>query len=186
MYNESIKRKIGGMTMKRRKMIIIMFMMICLVSVGVLSSQDAVHAKKITSVSQAEKKALKKVKNAVVTEVEKDYENGKLVYEITLVKGTREYELTYRASNGKLLSYSWEQNGQKRNSNKNRISKSSCKKLAKSKVKKASIQSVIGEYDDGSYIYVIKMKKGSKKYTLEYDAATGTLLEYQWKRITKK
>ena len=113
-----------------------------------------------------------------------DYQNGKLFYEITLVKGTKKYDITYRASNGRLVKYGWEEREQTGN-NTNIISKSACKKLAKSKVKKAKIQSVSKKYDDGIYVYVVKMKKGSKKYTLEYAAGTGKLLEYEWKLVSK-
>lgn len=169
--------------MKMKKIFIIVFVSL-LVSTSVLSSADILSAQKITSVSQAKKKALNKVKNAVVTEVDKDYENGKLVYEITLVKGTKKYDITYRASNGKLVNYGWEEREQTGN-NTNIISKSACKKLARSKVKKAKIQSVSKKYDDGIYVYVVKMKKGSKKYTLEYAAGTGKLLEYEWKLVSK-
>lgn len=72
--------------MKVRRVCMMIFMMVCLVSAGVLSSSDAVYAQKITSMNQAKKKALQKVKNAVVTEMDKDYEKGILVYEIYLVK----------------------------------------------------------------------------------------------------
>ena len=78
--------------MKMKKIFTIVFVSL-LVSTSVLSSADVLNAEKITSVSQAKKKALNKVKNAVVTEVEKDYENGKLFYEITLVKGTKNMTL---------------------------------------------------------------------------------------------
>lgn len=171
--------------MKMRNIIVTIFVMGCLISVSTLSSADATYAKKITSIDQAKEKALKKVKNAVVTEVEKDYENGKAVYEVTLVKNTKKYELIYRASNGKLISYGWEENGAKADSSNNRISKSDCKKLAKNKVKKGSIIRVTGKYEDGIYVYTVKMKKGNKKYTLEYHAGNGKLLEYEWDLVTK-
>ena len=43
-----------------------------------------------------------------------DYENGGLLYEVTLIKGSREYNLKYRASDGKLMEYEWETEGAQR------------------------------------------------------------------------
>lgn len=82
---------------------------ICIISLTVLSVSAMVSAKGITSEQQAETKALQKVPGARVTEVEQDYEKGTKVYEVKLYKGTKEYELTYRASDGKLIAYGWEE-----------------------------------------------------------------------------
>lgn len=171
--------------MKIKKIVLSILVMLCLVFAGTISSAEVTNAKKITSVDQAKKKALEKVKNAVVSEVEQDNKDGKAVYEVTLTKNTKKYELTYRASNGKLISYGWEENGWKADSSGKRISKSECKKLAKNKVKKGSIIRITGKYDDGVYVYKVKMKKGNKKYTLEYHAGNGKLLEYEWELVTK-
>lgn len=167
--------------MRMRKIVTTILVMICFISIGTLSSVDSTYAKKITNMEQAKEKALKKVKNAVVSEIEKDYENGKAVYEVTLIKGTKKYELTYRASNGKLVSYQWEEKEEKSKSDKSIMSKRECKKLAKNKVKNGSIIRITGKYDDGIYVYKVKMKKGNRKYTLEYRADNGKLLEYEWK-----
>ncbi len=171
--------------MKIRKKVMMFLTMFCLVSVGVLSSSNTVYAKKITSMSQAEAMALKKVKNAVVTELDKDYEKGRIVYEVKLVKGTKEYEITYRASDGKMISYSWEENKIDKTSTKKIMSKSKIKKLAKKKVKGASIVSVEKKRDDGIYVYKVKMKKNNTKYSLEYHARTGKLLEYERELVEK-
>lgn len=172
------------MKLRMRRTLMAVVMMICLVSLSILSP-ETVCAKKITSISQAEKEALKKVKGATVTEVDKDYEDGVLVYEVQLVKGTKEYDITYRASDGKMLSYGWEDNAVNRTSKKKIMSKADCKKLEKKKVKNAKITSIVKKYDDGVDIYKIKMKTSSKKYVLEYHARTGKLLEYEWELITK-
>lgn len=167
-----------------RRTFLALCVMLCLVSVGVLSP-DTASAKKITSISQAEKEALKKVKGATVTEVDKDYENGILVYEVQLRKGTKEYEITYRASDGKILSYGWEDYKVNRTSKKKIMSKSACKKLAKEKVKSGKITSIVKKRDDGVDVYKIKMKTSNRIYTLVYHARTGKLLEYEYNVIKK-
>lgn len=172
--------------MKMRKIFTMFFMMICFVAAGILLSSTKAYAGKITSIRQAEKKALKKLKNAVVTEVDVDYEKGTMVYEIQLVKGTREYDITYRASDGKMISYGWEEYNVDISSNKKIMSESKCKKLARKKVKKATITSIRRKYDDGVVIYKVKMKQGNKKYELKFHARTGKLLEYEWEIAVKK
>lgn len=180
-----LPNEIGGVVMEMRRVLMMFFMMVCLGLVGVLSFTDTAYAKKITSIEQAEKKAKNKVKNATVTEVDVDYEEGKLVYEVQLIKGTKEYDVTYRASDGKLVSYGWEESAINRYSEKEIMSMNQCKKLAKKKVSKGTITSVTKKFDDGISIYKVKMKKSNKKYTLKYHARTGELLEYKWELVTK-
>lgn len=75
---------------------------------GGLAAADGVWAAKLSSANQARQKALQKVPNAVVTGVDADRENGEQVYEVELVKGSKKYDITYRASDGKMLEYGWE------------------------------------------------------------------------------
>lgn len=161
------------------------FLMVFVVYSGVFASPDMVDAKGITSAREAEKEALKKVKNATVTEIDSDYENGVLVYEVELVKGTKEYDITYRASDGKMIAYGWEENSYDKYSQKSIMGESACRKLAQKKVKDGKITSIVQKTDDGADVYKVKMTKGSKNYTLEYHARTRKLLEYKWE-ITAK
>lgn len=70
---------------------------------SILSGTDTVEAKKMTSVEQAKKAALKKVPSATVIKVGADYEDGVRVYEVELLKAGKEHNFEYRASDGKLL-----------------------------------------------------------------------------------
>lgn len=155
-------------------------MMFCFVAAGVLLVPHTAFAKKITRDSQAESMAKKKVKGGTVVELDKDYEKGNLVYEVKLIKGTREYDLTYRASNGKLIQYGWEEHKLNRTTKKKMISISKCRKLAKKQVKGATILSLRLKYDDGIDQYKVKMKKGNRRYELDYHARTGKLIGYEW------
>lgn len=139
------------------------------------------EAKKISSVGAAKKLARNKVKGAVVTEVDIDSKNGGLVYEVSLNKGSREYELNYRASDGKLVQYEWEIADYTAISNGKRLTKSKIKKLAKNYVKKAKITKVYLDVDGSEEEYKVTMKKGNKTYQLVYAAGTGKLMEYKWK-----
>ena len=150
-----------------------------------LAAADSAAAAGISSANQAREKALKKVPNAVVTDTDLDTENGEQVYEIELVKGSKKYDITYRASDGKMTEYGWEKTTVSPSRNRAVISEEKCRRLALDRVKNATITAVSQKTDDGIDIYKVKMKKGSKKYELEFHARTGKLLEYEWELTTK-
>ncbi|MCH5251767.1 MAG: PepSY domain-containing protein [Lachnospiraceae bacterium] len=153
---------------------------------AVLLVPASAEAKKLTNPAAAQKLAQKKVKSATVTEVDTDYENGTLVYDVDMIKGKREYNLKYRASDGKLIEYEWDTNGIiKSYENRKNKTRSAIKKKAKKQVTKAKITSLSFRYDDGVAGYKVKLKKGNKQYKLVYHAKTGKLLEYEWKIVKK-
>lgn len=162
-----------------KKVMSVVCLMVCMILAGA-SGWQMVKAEKITSLNQAEKKALKEVKKAVVTDTDMDTENGETVYEVTLFKGTKEYEIVYRARDGKKIEYSWEDKDIASVDQSKTLSKKQCKKLAKAKVKGATLLSVTSKVDDGISIYKVKLKKGNKKYTLEYLVNGKKLVEYKW------
>ena len=158
--------------MKKSNRILTMIFLVCFVFANVLCFPTLVSAKEITSSYQAKKLAREKVKGATVTEVDRDYEKGELVYEVKLVKGKKEYELTYRASDAKLIAYKWEIASWYITKGKGKIiSKSKCKKLAKKEVSGGSITSLVKKRSDGIDIYKVKMKKGSKKYPVYFSVS---------------
>ena len=148
---------------------------------GSLASAQGVLAAKISSAEQARQKALQKVPNAVVTDVDLDRENGQQVYDIELVKGSKKYDLTYRVSDGKMMEYGWEKTAVSPSSGSSVISTQKCRQLALNKVKNGTITAISQKVDDGIDIYKVKITAGNKRYTLEYHARTGALLEYKWK-----
>lgn len=173
--------------MNKQKKVMLFFVMLFFVFIGLSVSSSPVYAKKITSIRQAETLARQKVKKGTVSEVGKDYENGILVYDVRLWKETKEYELTYRASDGKLLSYGWEELRINRTSRSPVMSKIACRKLALKEVPGGNVNSIVKKYDDGIYRYKVKLQKGDKRYFLEYHARTKKLLEYEWEwKLPKK
>ncbi len=167
-----------------RRIFVIVFVLAC---VSLVNGSQDVDAKKINSVNQAQKKAVKKVPGANVTEVDIDMENGVMVYDVELLKGGREYTLQYSSANGKLLEYGWDIQGYyNSDTSKPDLSKKQIQKKAQNKVKKGKILSTVLDYDDGVSEYKVKLSKGAKEYKLVYDAKSGRLIEYEWKIIPKK
>lgn len=174
------------MNNQKKKYFAMFLFLLCFLTVGVFAKSDTVQAKKISSLKQAKKLALKKVKKGQVIEIDRGYEDGVLVYEVDLMKGNKEYQIAYRASDGKMLSYAWEDYRMDWGSKKKTMSKATVKKLALKQVKKATVVRIEKDYDDGIPVYEIKLKKGGKKYVLKYQAKSRRLLEYEWELIEKR
>lgn len=172
--------------MKKRRMLVSMMLVLCLVFTNICFFPSIAHAKSINSVKQVKKLAKKQVKGARVDKVEMDYEKGKLVYEVSLSKGKKEYNLVFRASDAKLISYEWEiYSWNVKNGRGKLIGTKKAKKLAKKQVKNAKITSIMKKHSDGIDVYRVKMKTDSKKYELKIHARTGKVLEYEWELVTK-
>lgn len=154
----------------------------CVFAAGSACTAQNAYAASLNSIEQAAAKALEKVPGAAVTGTDEDYDNGVLTYDVELVKGNRHYDITYRASDAEILDYSWEKL-YVAPSTKNPISRSRCRNLAKQKVKNADIQSIALKFDDGYQYYKVKMTDNAKLYKLEFYAATGALIAYDWELI---
>lgn len=166
--------------MKTKTRIAAALLAACFIFAGELVCTDQVYAAKITSEAQAQKKALQKVPNATVTEVERDHDDGVLVYEVQLVKGSKKYDITYRASDAKIVAYEWEKITVSPSSGRTLIGETKCRQLAEGKVKNGKILSLNHKVDDGVDIYKVKMTAGNKRFTLKYHARTGALIDYEW------
>lgn len=68
--------------MKVRKSLAAVLLAAGVIVTGSLAGADSAVAARISSANQAKQKALQKIPNAVVTEVDMDRENGEQVYEI--------------------------------------------------------------------------------------------------------
>lgn len=141
-------------------------------------SAASVQAKKITSSAQAEKLATKYVKGATVLFTEEDNDDGMHVYEVDLKKGSKKYELAYKASNGKLIEYKWEKTNYKRNNK--RMSEKEIRSLAEKKIKNATITET--DYDSDDAEYEVEMIGKNKKYELNYSSG-GELVSYKWEKF---
>ncbi|MDE6566293.1 MAG: PepSY domain-containing protein [Lachnospiraceae bacterium] len=154
----------------------------CATVLMVCMGSTMASAKAIGSLEQAKKLARQKVKSATITEAEQDTDDGVAVYEVSLHKGHKEYDLKYRKSDGKLLEYEWEQKGVRYgDQTKKNISKAKIKKKALKKVKKASVRSIRLYRELTRTEYKVRLQKGNYRYTLVYDAKNAKLLEYEQK-----
>ena len=179
----SAERKVIYMKIVKKIMAAVFVLMALLV----IGSAENVSAKQIKSTGAAQKAALKKVGSATVKEVDMDMERGVLFYDVELLKKNKTYTLKYNSKTGALSEYGWEINIIPYSGQSGKlISKSSIQKKALKKVKKAKIIDIHDDYDDGISEYDIKLQKGTKRYELVYNAASGKLLEYKWEIVSTK
>lgn len=154
---------------------------VCFLAAGVSGMTISAKAAGISNESQASARAQEKIPGATVTDVDRDHEQGVVVYDVDLVKGNKKYEITYRASDAKIVAYGWEKISVGASRNKPVISESKCRSLAAGKVKNGTILSVVHKYDDGIEYYKVKMTDANKTYKMEFHARTGALIDYEWK-----
>ena len=171
---------------KKHTIFAALFLVLCLAFAVLACTPNDVSAKELTKISQAKKLARKQVKGASVVKAEQDEDDGVPVFEVKLSKGKKVFDLVYRASDSKLLSYDWEIKSRyiKKSSGAS-ISDSKCRSLAKKQVSGAKITSLAQKYDGGISVYKVKMKKSNKKYGMKFHAVTGKLLEYEWELTAK-
>lgn len=145
------------------------------------------NAKTVNSMRKARNAALKQVPGANVTEIDTDTEDGMTLYEVSMLKKSKEYHLTFRASDGKLVEYEWElPNTSYSIQSRKNISRSKIKRAAQKLIKQSRIRSIRLVTDDGLSEYKLTLSKANRQYKLIYNAKNGKLLEYSWKLASSK
>lgn len=121
--------------------------------------------------------------NATFIKAERDYDDGKLTYDVDFYAGNKEYDYEILAADGTILSYDADIEGY-------RIpSSSSSSNIGAEKAKQIALQhaglsasdvnfvKVEFDYDDGRAEYEIEFHHNFREYEYTIDAASGTILE---------
>lgn len=171
--------------LKKSSSVICLILALTTAVTGTCLNDIPAEAKQLHSLEAAKKAAKKQVPAAQITEAEMDTDNGTTVYDISLHKGSKEYNLKFRASDGTLLEYEWElPNTSYSIQNKKNLSQSAIQKKALRQVKNARVKSIVLRTDDGLQEYKVALTKGKRQYKLLYNAKNGALLEYEWKLVS--
>ncbi len=121
--------------------------------------------------------------------VERDYENGRLEYEVEFYVGTTEYEYTIDGATGSVLSF--EADTHKTSSSSGTGSAPEINDIGEARARAAALShanveetDVTGlrikrEYDDGRLEYEIEFYVGTTEYEYTIDGATGKVLEHK-------
>lgn len=117
---------------------------------------------------------------------ERDYDDGRTVYDIEFYVGGTEYDYEIDAYTGAIRSYDYDidnfTGSLPHSSDSPHIGLDEAKAIALNKAGLAAEQVTYTkaylEYDDGVAVYQIEFVSGSMEYELEINAATGAVLEY--------
>ena len=121
-----------------------------------------------------------------VKRLEVELENGKYEIEFTKKKNGNEFDYEILKSNGviwkKAVDYKYKHNYSTHKIGKKKAIKKLAKRtgISSKTIKKGTFHF---ERDDGEGKYEIKFKYNGKRYEYDMLAATGKVIEYQWKRI---
>lgn len=151
------------------------------------------NGKKIVSQAQIEKLAKKKIKGGKIIDVDQtENTNGIDVYDVTMKKGSKEYELEYHAQTKQLLDYGWEissafssfggsqddTDGQ--DNTGGYISAEKAKEIALARTGGGKVKEIGIDIEYGGVaVYELEIRNGSFEYDVEIDAKTGEIIEFE-------
>ena len=126
-------------------------------------------------------------------QIEKDYENGKEVYDIEFYAGDKEYDYEIGVVDGSIVKADFEtanNNSNKANTknetsdkdskgSSNEITKDEAKKIALDKVPGARNIQIEKDRENGKVVYEGEIHYNNMEYDFEIDAATGKILSWE-------
>lgn len=156
--------------------------------------ENAETEQKGITLDEASKIALAKVKNGVITEAEKDRENGRYVFEIEVEDDQFEYDFKISQENGEIL----KEKKENRDDDSNRQNEASTENkdvtfITLEKAEEVALKEVQGtvegvelDRENESHVYEIEIDTGKKNgdddedVTVYVDAVTGKMLYVEW------
>ncbi len=123
--------------------------------------------------------------NAVFVKAEREYDDGRLTYDVDFYAGNKEYDYEILASNGTILSYDADIEGYRIPSAANASADIGVEKAKQIALQHAGVSASNAtfikaerDYDDGKLTYDVDFYAGNKEYDYEILAADGTILSY--------
>ena len=127
-----------------------------------------------------------KEKDVTGLTVDRDYDNGRLEYDVDFWQGSSEHEYTIDGVTGEVLEYEGERHGAGHGGGTGDIGAEGAKAAALAhaglKEKDVTGLTVDRDYDDGRLEYDVDFWQGSTEYEYTIDGATGAVLECQQDR----
>lgn len=121
---------------------------------------------------------------AVFTKAERDYDDGRLEYELEFHTDSAAYEVTVDAATGRVLDY--EKENLRGGTGSTDIGAQAAKSAAlqHAGLSEGQVQELQVEWDNehGRAVYEVEFKSGGMEYEYVIDAATGSVLEHQAER----
>ncbi|BAB04094.1 PepSY domain-containing protein [Halalkalibacterium halodurans] len=142
------------------------------------------------TLAEASDIALERAGNGVVTEAEKDRDNGRVVYEIEVKNDDDEYDFKIDQQTGEILKEKQEQRKGSKPREGHSSSKGSEAVISMDEAKEIALKEVSGKIDDielerenGSLVYEVEIESDhydDDDVTVYVDAMTGNVLYVEW------
>ena len=124
--------------------------------------------------------------NAVFVKAEREYDDGRLTYDVDFYAGNKEYDYEILAADGTILSYDADIEGYRipssTSTSSTDIGAEKAKEIALQHAGVSASNAVFvkakREYDDGRLTYDVDFYAGNKEYDYEILASNGTILSY--------
>ena len=126
-------------------------------------------------------------KNIVNLEIEYDYENGNMIYDVEFDYNNIEYDYEVDAVSGKILESEIENKNKDSNNNNNNsntyLSKDKIKEIAlkKANVSKYYDYDIEFKFKGGTPIYEVEFETDSAEYDIKINAKNGNIIKYEVK-----
>ena len=122
-----------------------------------------------------------KESEAVFLHKERDYDDGRLTYDVEFYSGNIEYDYEIDAATGSILGYDYDAERYTPTQNSGSyIGEARAKEIVRSRagITGGTFREFKLDFDDGRAIYEGELRNGWTEYEFEIDAVTGTLLEW--------
>lgn len=131
----------------------------------------------IISTSRAMRIALNRVGGGYVVDIERDWENGRYVYDVEVRKHGREYDVRINARTGRVIFSRLDREDSNYGGGRRiRISYSRARAIALRNVGGGRVTDIERDWENGRYIYEVEVHKGYREYTVKISARTGRVL----------
>ena len=161
-------------------------------------AQTSYSAEAKISYERAKEIALAKVGGGTVKEIDLDYENGILAYEVEIKYNGIEYEVDVNATTGEVVKFKSDHSthssnnstssstqkpsttsGLQSDSSTAQISYERAKEIAIAKVGGGTVKEIELDRENGRLVYEVEVKYNGREYEIDIDAATGEIVKYK-------
>lgn len=130
--------------------------------------------------------ALAKTNGGVVTKLKREYDDGKLVYDVIVKKGNVKYSMDIGVNDSKIYDFEQVTYGSTANTNKNTtsttttITQEKAKEIALLKAGgKGTVTKLKLDREDGIMVWEVEIKDGRWEYEMEINAQTGSIIKFE-------
>ena len=118
--------------------------------------------------------------NATFVQVERDWDDGRLVYEVEFYAGGKEYDYEIAAADGKVLSYDYDAEYYAPSTSTGAsvtLEQAKSAALKHAGLSTATFVKAELDRDDGRQVYELEFRSGNVEYEYKVDASNGAILE---------